>query len=167
MNRTSLRVIIAFASILLGALPSCGDGGDDGTGGCTLIGCGPAFRVELTRSAWSAGVYEVVVEADTVTTNCTVKLPFTSCDSVVQCDRPDPGFFVEASGCALPAGQHSIPGVSWNETGPKKVTVTVLVDGTVIGTDTFEPTYTTSEPNGAGCGPVCMQSDLQAKLSLM
>lgn len=165
MNRMNLRRTLAFTSILISALAGCG-GGDDNGGGCTEIGCGPALRVELARSAWTAGTYEIVVEADTVTTNCTVKLPFSSCDNLVVCDRPNPGFFVEVSGCALSADQHSIPAVSWNEKGPTSVTISVLQDGAVIGTDMFQPTYATSAPNGADCGPVCSQSEAPAKLTL-
>lgn len=35
------------------------------------------------------------------------------------------------------------------------ITVTVTRDGTMLGTESFEPEYVTNEPNGAICGPSC------------
>ena len=157
---------------LVGAVGMISAGcGTDTTGGdttgplaCTEIGCGPGFQVEFTRASWPAGAVEIAVTADGTTTTCTLTLPYASCDNVVQCDKPNPGFFIETSGCALPAAQHSIGGVAWAETGPQNVTIVVSQDGTMLGTQTFMPTYETSRPNGPDCEPVCSQATMPGSM---
>ena len=38
------------------------------------------------------------------------------------------------------------------------VHVTIARDGTALTDRSFRPTYTTSQPNGPGCEPVCRQA---------
>jgi hypothetical protein len=136
------------------------------TESCTDIGCGRAFGVELARSAWAPATYQVKVTADGLATSCTLSLPFSSCSSLVQCDRAEPGFLVETAGCALPAAQQQILGVVWPVSGPASVTIEVLQDGVSLGTGSYQPTYTSSRPNGEDCEPTCSQAQLQPTLSL-
>ncbi|MBI4703748.1 MAG: hypothetical protein HY744_21775 [Deltaproteobacteria bacterium] len=151
---------VAFAA--LASLPHCGLESE----GCTMLGCGPALRVELARTAWEPGGYQIDVKADGVATSCAVTLPFSSCANLVTCDRADPGFLVESSGCALPAAEHEILGVLWPLSGPAEVTVEVRQNGKLLGSGTYEPTYATSQPNGEGCEPTCSQADEQPTLAL-
>jgi hypothetical protein len=133
---------------------------------CTMLGCGPAFRVELSPAAGEPGAYQFDVTADGVTTSCAVTLPFSSCSDLVQCDRADPGFLVESSGCALPAAQHEIPGIVWPSAGPAEITVEVRRNGSALATGSYAPTYTNSRPNGDACEPTCSQADAVAVLAL-
>jgi hypothetical protein len=136
------------------------------TESCTQLGCGPAFRVEFSRATWEPGVYRFDVTADGVATSCAVTLPFSSCSNLVQCDRADPGFLVESSGCALGAAQHEILGILWPVAGPAAVTVEVRQDGAVLATGSYQPAYTTSRPNGVNCEPTCSQADSAPMLAL-
>lgn len=156
----------SLMALIVGAVTGCSSNGTGSSGpqACTEIGCGPAFHVEFKRASWPAGKVDIVVAADGTTTNCSVTLPFASCESGLQCDQANPGFLVELSGCALPAAQHAITGVMWTQTGPKQVTITVSQDGTMLGTQSFQPTYTTSQPNGPGCDPVCNQAQSPASM---
>jgi hypothetical protein len=169
MDAMKYRTIFSLAALVAGAMVGCSGGvgnGITGPQGCTEIGCGPSFHVEFSRASWPAGKVDIVVDAEGTTTNCTVTLPFASCDNVVQCDQANSAFLIETSGCALPSDQHEIIGVLWPQNGPNEVTVTVSQDGTVLGTKMFQPSYTTSRPNGDGCEPVCNQSQTPASISL-
>ena len=159
VQKKPLRAPLLGVAIV--ALLGCGGDGTANSSGpqaCTEIGCGPSFEVSFSRTSWPAGVVNIVVVADGTTTNCSVTLPFASCENLVQCDVANTAFLVETSGCALPAAEHAVSGLLWSTNGPNQVTVTVSQDGTMLGSKSFQPTYTTSEPNGAGCPPVCTQS---------
>jgi hypothetical protein len=167
--KTKYSAILLLVGAIGAIVAGCGTdttGGDtSGPQGCTLIGCASSFQVEFVRPSWPAGSVEIVVTADGTTTTCTVTLPYASCDNVVQCDKPNPDFIVEASGCALPAAQHSITGVAWPTTNPKDVTITVNQDGMMLGMQTFAPTYEMSRPNGPDCEPVCNQATMPASMT--
>lgn len=157
------KTIALGLAALVTALVGCGSettggGMTSGPLACTEIGCGPAYHVEFTRASWPAGSVTITVEADGTTTNCSVTLPFTSCDVGPQCDQATPAFLIELSGCALPPAQHAITGISWSTTGPQQATITVSQDGMMLGTQMVQPTYTMSTPNGPDCPPVCNQA---------
>jgi hypothetical protein len=155
MNVQKKPLRLAFVCLALATWMGCGGGGTANSTGpqaCTEIGCGPSLEVSFSRASWPAGNVNIVVVADGTTTNCSVTLPFASCD--------------ETSGCALPAAQHAVSGLLWSANGPSQVTITVSQDGTMLGTQSFQPTYTTSEPNGAGCPPVCTQSSTPSVIQL-
>ena len=159
---TGKTIALGFA-LLVTAVAGCGTssvggGATSGPIACTEIGCGAAFRVEFTRASWPAGTVNVVVDADGTTTNCSVTLPFASCDAAPQCDQASPPFLLELVGCALPPAQQTIGGIFWPTTGPQQVTVTISQDGTMLGTQMFQPTYSMSSPNGPDCPPVCNQA---------
>lgn len=160
MQAMKYGMMFSFVALIGGAVMGCGGTGTGSTEpqACTEIGCGPSFHVEFKRASWPAGKVDIVVVADGTTTNCSVTLPFASCDSGMICDQANPPFLLELSGCALPAAQHAITGVMWSQVGPKQATITVTQDGTMLGTQMFQPTYTMSQPNGPGCEPVCNQA---------
>jgi hypothetical protein len=161
MNRAIPIVACAFAAGCT-LLPGCGTA----TQGCTELGCGPSFRIELTRPTWQAGEYRLEVTADGVTRSCTVTLPFASCSNLVACDRADPAFLVETSGCALAPAEHAIVGIIWPVQGPAEVTLEVAEGATTLGTGSYQPAYATSQPNGLDCEPTCSQADSQPTLAL-
>jgi hypothetical protein len=160
---SALRIVGCLATVsTLAFLPHC----LVKTESCTEVGCGLSFGVELARSTWTPGDYEINVTADGLSTSCAVTLPFSSCSTLVTCDRADPGFQIETAGCALPAAQQQIVGVVWPVSGPGAVTIEVLQDGVSLATGSYQPTYTSSRPNGEDCEPTCSQAQLQPTLAL-
>ena len=157
------RVVGAAIAVgALGLVPACAVH----TTGCTEIGCGWAFEVDFSPTVTATGDYRIDVTADGVATSCTVSLPFSSCDGAVSCDRADPGFLIQTSGCALPAAEHEILGVLWPVSGPAQATVEVSLGATVIATASFTPTYVSSQPNGADCEPTCTQATQPGTLAV-
>ncbi len=128
----------------------------DETETCSLIGCAAPLEVRFQASAWPAGTYAVEVQADGVAASCEIAIPF-GCDDHATCTPAQPTWMLELSGCALPSGQQSIAGVMFMDaaTAPASVDVTVRRDAQVLATGHFDPTYTTSRPNGPDCEPEC------------
>jgi hypothetical protein len=120
---------------------------------CTEIGCADQVGVSFERTLWPAGDYTVTVTLDGDVTECAVTLPFASCDIDQPCTGDD-AVLLELSGCALADDEHYIPGVMVMAS-PDLMVVSVSQDGTELGTETFEPEYETSQPNGEGCEPTC------------
>lgn len=125
--------------------------------GCTLIGCGPSFKVELQRAAWTPGEYTVTVVADDETFECAVSFP-------LQCDAPPPcpedaEFILALSGCAGDPAEHSLPWLEFQQGSvPAAVEVRVHQDGALLGEGAYTPEYDESHPNGPGCEPLCVSA---------
>lgn len=167
MQAMKYGMMASLVAMIVGTVMGCSSDGIGSSGqGCTEIGCGPSFQVEFARASWPAGKVDIVVVADGTTTNCSVTLPFASCDVAPQCDQASLAFLLELSGCALPANQHAVTGIMWPQNGPKQVTITVSQDGTMLGTQMFSPAYSTSQPNGPGCEPTCNQAPSPAPMQL-
>jgi hypothetical protein len=64
---------------------------------------------------------------------------------------------LEQSGCALPASEHSLGGLQILS-APRAARVTIHRDGIAVASDAITPAYVRSQPNGAGCPPVCEQA---------
>jgi hypothetical protein len=143
-------LFVALGLLLLGGCSSSNKA-------CTLIGCGLPFeiRFEKVDGAWPAGTYDVSVTADGVAASCDTTLPFASCQTSSTKCTGTRGWDLAESGCALPAGQHSIAGIEFRQATPANVAVVVTLDGRKIGEGTFTPSYKTSQPNGPGCGDPC------------
>jgi hypothetical protein len=141
------KALFVMACILL--LAGC----DRLTRSCTTIGCGAPFDVRFVRPTWPAGQYRVEVTADGRTGACQVSLPFASCQVAVPCEGAK-AWFLGLSGCALPTADHSLSGVTFNDSRPAQVTVTVSQDGRQLASQTFQPAYTDSWPNGKDCDEV-------------
>jgi hypothetical protein len=120
---------------------------------CTAIGCGAPFDVRFVRAAWPAGQYRVEVTADGRTGACEATLPFASCQVAVPCEG-EKTWLLGLSGCALPTGDHSLSGVIFHDTRPAQVTVAISQDGRPIASQSFQPAYTDSWPNGKACDEV-------------
>jgi hypothetical protein len=149
-----MSIRLAASCILLSLfLLSCSD--ILPSSGCTEVGCGPAFSVGFVRKGpWAPGDYGVTVTVDGAPFKCTATLPL-SCNAPSPCPEGAP-FFLGSSGCALDPSEHSLSGVEISQgSAPASVQIEVTLDGNGIGSDTFTPTYTTSSPNGPGCGPDC------------
>lgn len=147
-----LSALIALLPALL--LLSCAGTSPSG-GGCTEMGCGPGFSINFQRQgAWEPGAYTVKVTVDGAPFTCSATIPL-SCDAPSACPEDAP-FVLGLSGCALEPSQHSLLGIELKQgTAPASIQVDVAQDGKELGTGTFTPTYTTSQPNGPDCEPVC------------
>jgi hypothetical protein len=126
---------------------------------CTLVGCGVPFEVTFqpVGGRWvMPASYEVDVTADGRVSRCVVALPFPSCAGPGPTCTGDPEWQLLTSGCGLPAEQHGIGGIWFGRSRPAKVDVSVTRGDMRLAVGTFTPTYRTSEPNGPGCGDVCV-----------
>lgn len=149
-----------FAVGLLFSAAGCES--DDPGQTCTLIGCVGGFEINLEKaSAWAAGDYTFDLDVDGKTNSCTVTLPFTSCNDGLKCTTELTDLTIGLSGCALPAAQHKISGLTFFNTAPKTVAVTVKFGVDEIGSVSYTPTYTDSRPNGPNCEPLCRQAPAQ------
>ncbi len=124
------------------------------TKACTLIGCESGLTVALQAATWPSGSWRVEAKVGDETRSCTVTIPLPS-DGQAVCAG---ALRLGTSGSALVAAQQSLSSVHLPDT-PTAVTLTVLRDGSVLASKTFSPSYTSSEPNGPGCGPTCTQAN--------
>lgn len=149
--------LAAVAIVLCGALTSCG-----GPMGCTLMGCSDSLRVAFDPPLGAEGAYEVVVEGDAKTRTCTATLPLG--EGGPECERGDDDRFPGSLSLDLDRTEPmSLRGV-WVYGSPKKVNVTVRRDGVLLASETFEPSYEKTYPNGPECGPTCFSGS--AKLPI-
>jgi hypothetical protein len=126
---------------------------------CTEIGCQSGFSVDWeSASGWKPGRYVFEIELDGAKTTCEGALPLRACGAgpSLTCS-PGGAVMIGESGCALPPGQHGFSGFSVS-TFPSSVSVTIKRDGKALSTESFRPSYQTSQPNGPGCEPVCKQA---------
>jgi len=161
-------MLIRFAALLV-VLPAllvtgCSEGFLP-LGGCTELGCASSFSIEFQRqSAWKPGAYSVKATVDGKPFTCSATIPL-SCNAPDPCPADAP-FLLGLSGCAQDPSQHSLSGIEVLQgSAPASIDIEIAQDGSVIGTGTFKPTYTTSRPNGPGCEPIC-ESAPSAKLTL-
>jgi hypothetical protein len=124
---------------------------------CNEIGCRFGFAVDFqpTDGVWRPGRYLIDVTADGVSSSCESTLPFPPCGELPSTCIGQRSWILGASGCALPASQHSISGISFSNSPPATVEVTVSRDGRQLASQTFTPTYVSSRPNGPDCEPTC------------
>lgn len=148
------RVIVALGLALLwGAQVGCS------TKVCTLKGCPLPFEVRFNPAGerWSAGTYEVSVTADGRSGRCVVTLPFASCGGPPPTCEGDRAWELETSGCALPAENHAIAGIMFGiGSSPSSVEIVIKQGERELAAATYAPQYVTYEPNGPGCGDLCM-----------
>jgi hypothetical protein len=144
------RFLVALLALSVPALLGCG--GDELGGECTLIGCADGLTIEFLQQQPGAYTVELVADGETITCNATLPLPACSELPSESCSRSDVTLF--QSGCGLEPLHHSINGVSFTG-NPSTVEIRVERDGTEVASDTFEPAYQRSAPNGEECGPIC------------
>ncbi|MBK8172982.1 MAG: hypothetical protein IPK60_21980 [Sandaracinaceae bacterium] len=139
-----------FATIL--CISACDSSGSHA---CTLIGCEDGFGVAFDARDWPGGDYVVTVDADGQARTCTVTLPYATVETGATCSD---GLRLDTSGSALPASEHEILGLHVTDT-PASLTVTITRDSVMLATESFTPSYITTQPNGPGCEPVCTQAN--------
>ncbi len=131
---------------------------------CTEMGCNDGYQIDITPyEAWPAGEYRYVLELDERTVTCTGTLPLQPCGSPsITCDGE--GVSITESGCALDPAQHAFGGVSIPEL-PQSVHLRLEHNGTPLVDQALTVEYTSSQPNGPGCGPACCQGGDAVALS--
>lgn len=70
---------------------------------------------------------------------------------------------ITESGCALPPEAQGFGDINLGGS-PASFSVKITRDGEVIGEGSSTPQYITSQPNGAGCEPVCKQATMPLPL---
>jgi hypothetical protein len=143
-------------------LAACSSNGQQKS--CTLIGCTDEFAVEISQSSGAA----LGLAADLVIDGRAVSCPALSGTDRATCDST-----VVASSYELQSCTDSTSGSVVTETcvgtGNYALRITItgtpkLVDISLRGTtapvaeQTFQPQYTSAQPNGAGCDPACSQA---------
>ncbi len=123
---------------------------------CTAIGCVDDSLIEVRSStnSFADGSYEMSVEGDNLTGSCNFVLK-------------DGAMVASSAKCS-----GSLTGVSsqankWTYTlqgSPSTFKVVLKVDSQVKLEQTVEPTYQESQPNGAGCPPVCKNATVSLSL---
>ena len=120
--------------------------------------------LDVAFSAKQPGSYSFNVVADGEVTTCGATLPLPPCDQPAGgCSRQS--VTLGLSGCALPAAEHSLEGISLAGVHPTTIEVFVTRDGEEIAHQTFSPTYQTVAPNGEACGPVCSQATVTLNMA--
>lgn len=122
---------------------------------CTLVGCMSGFMLNVFPNVgWPHGAYRFRFGIDGRVVTCTASLPFVSCDAIdLACDGE--GVHMTRSGCARPANQHSFAGSISFDGYPQSITIDTTLNGRTLAHARFQPRYQASQPNGAGCMPVC------------
>ena len=143
-----------LGAVALTFLTGC-SGADAGSVACTDMGCEDGLSVDFSLT--EPGDYTVEIVADGQTITCSATLPLPPCDrGGASCSAP--GVLLMASGCALPASNHSLGGVMLSGAHPETVEVVVSRDGNEERRQSFTPTYQRVAPNGEACGPICNQA---------
>lgn len=122
---------------------------------CTEIGCidGIVLRGDEGRD-WKTGNYIFSFILDGRQVQCHGELPLKPCEEGLSLSCNKKGIQITESGCALPASQHAFGDIIIAG-DPRKVMVRITHNNQTIVTRTIVPQYTTLQPNGTGCGPVC------------
>ena len=136
---------------------------DRSASACTDIGCLNGFQLNVSPSSgWAAGMYQFELTVDGRAITCQGAIPLLPCsEPSFPCDAD--GVRLGVSGCALPATQQGIASIMFDGY-PEAVSLRVLRNGSELQHADLTPTYTSSQPNGKGCEPVCCSAG--AELSL-
>jgi hypothetical protein len=130
---------------------------------CTEIGCSSGFRLGvLPREAWPSGRYRFVFRMDGQVTTCNGSLPLPPCGTRgIQCDGDS--LRIGESGCALPAASHAFSDIDF-QGFPRELSVEVFLDDHSVAQVDYQPVYRFSQPNGAGCEPICCSASGDLKI---
>lgn len=134
-----------------GASSSGASGAGGGSSGrdCTAIGCNSNLTVEFSYR--DQGAYEVQLLLDGAAVLCKTTIPLPKGNST-PCSRSD--VLLGLSGSELPVAQQSV-GPLIVTSFPTNVKMTVMRDGTPLGSRTYDVQYkVTPGPNGPGCEPI-------------
>ncbi len=140
---------LAFGLALLASAVACA--GESGVGGgkaCTLIGCVDMLTIQPKTPQ---GSIITLVQGTLVIDGASVAV---SCLGGVGAKAAAPrNLNVQCTDQGL-----QIPGA------PSKVIVTLSSGDYAISGEVVEPSYKTSQPNGAGCDPICKQATVAVTL---
>ncbi|HEY8377519.1 MAG TPA: hypothetical protein VIK91_13585 [Nannocystis sp.] len=132
---------------------------------CTQIGCINGLQVQIAKATpWQPGAYTFVLDLDDTRVTCTGALPLRPCDAAptLTCDIPN-RVLIGESGCALPPDQHGFSDIHV-PAAVERFAVSIIHDGKPLGGIDIKPTYTTSQPNGPGCDPICHSAAASVEL---
>lgn len=120
---------------------------------CTEIGCRDTITVSVAESLVAAdGEYELVVEAPSVTSSCTITT--SGGESTMEC----PDSASEVTPNALEVVINFAPSTLDTTSA---VTAIVSLAGAPVGEVEEVPNYTSSSPNGEDCPPTCLQGSVE------
>ena len=151
----SPRLALLLAPLLL----ACGKTED--TAACTEIGCQDGLFIELNRLTWEPGVWTVSLTSDGVNTTCTATIPLDS-TTPSSCDRT--GYQLTTAGSSLDVSEQAITDLYIPSIDIAQVTIIVEHDGVEVFSDSVQPSYQTSQPNGPDCEPTCTSANASLTL---
>jgi hypothetical protein len=128
---------------------------------CTMIGCVDGLSINLDPSyQWLPGNYSFSLVIDGRISHCTAKLPLPACgdERAVTCDNHE--ITIVESGCALPPGSQGF-GPVMISSSPKSVALTITRNGLSVLDRRISPQYSSVQPNGPMCGPVCRSATIE------
>lgn len=132
--RSLRRLIPIFIPFLLLLLLAACTPAQPTVRACTEIGCSNELRIVVDGSLPATYTIELAAPGlETVSLTCTNGQ--SSEASIHEC-RPD--------------------GALFRDLAPDEVTITFTSDAGIVS-DTLRPTYTTAQPNGPECPPICRQ----------
>lgn len=152
-------------SDLLRACPGAAGLSTSKAGACTDIGCAGGFRLSVEpRGGWPEGAYRFAFDIDGRMLTCTGSLPLKPCgEASLTCDGT--GVRISESGCALPASAQSFSDISF-EGYPGAARVDVFLSDASVAHADYQPSYQVSQPNGAGCSPICCSASADLNVTL-
>lgn len=123
--------------------------------GCTEIGCTNGLTLALEPNAsWPPGRYEFELVIDGRSATCTGVLPLPACDSGSALSCTGAPVRIGESGCAMSPGTHAFSDITLSDS-PAQVSIVIRHDERELIRETLSPVYRRSQPNGAGCPPIC------------
>lgn len=160
--REALGRLALLGAVGWGAF-GCGETTDGGPGyGCTDIGCLSSLEFTIADDGGEAGnrddEYVVTVTVGERIGTCTLVIVETAAES----ERSN-----ECTGdVPIELGStDDFTGFTINE-APETVHVVVTLDGATVYDETVTPEYTTSQPNGPDCPPVCQSASVPIELDI-
>jgi hypothetical protein len=171
-----MRGAMVAAVALLGACGSGTPGG--GSHACTLIGCEDQFTATVhdSNGGLPSGMHAITVTADGAILRCVFTVPLATlpgggtaglnCPAGLQVQviqrttcvtSGTPNYQTQT--CTPVAGKFNELIVVVGK--PTSLHVTQTVDGATFLDQTVTPAYTTSQPNGPDCDPICSQGSAE------
>ena len=146
-------LVAILAAALLAA--SCGNRA------CTLIGCGNGLTIDFRQvdsSTWQDGDWrlEMTTPSGEYAT-CDFQIP--AGDAALSGQACDGPLSLEFSS----DGTRLVEATSWRSSPdevPRNFDITLIRDSSEVASQSFEPDYTESRPNGEDCPPVCAQASV-------
>lgn len=173
-----MRIAGLVALLWVGA---CGLGPvGSGARACGLVGCLDQFTATMqdANGALPAGAQTLTVTADGMTASCSFTLPLAMGSGQVTCPGGLQVLVRQAETCVSSSNSQTTTLTCTPVAGmfseivtitgkPTTIHLTQTVNGATALDQTLTPAYTTSQPNGPGCDPVCEQASAVLTLAGM